>query len=346
MRYESLTERELRQRKKLLTEKICKNPDKSFQRDNPDSEIWRSYAMGSKAGNQVYRSFTDEELLDCLKAEAEELNHAPSQREVFWVMRDYIKCRFRKWPYALRAAGLSSSAGSGGKTMDQLEAEKAELEELLRQVRETAASLGRIPHPKDLPQVCEKIRRYYGCWGEVVEAAGLREDILEKEVLFKIDDLEPEYVKMLEDIREEAYRRGRSPIHGETDLEVKRALISRCGSWRNVLYQIGLTPVMRRKPFNSTYIDYRSDRNRNSHSNSLYDCFYKVLNLGDWERTALSYVSRMYQTTGKIPLKEDVPDAFRKRLQASCGTWVNALFQIGILPADYYDALRESRQRG
>lgn len=63
MKYEGLTERELQQKKELLTEVISRNPDKNFQRDNKDSEVWKNYAMGSRIGKQVYRSFSDEELL-------------------------------------------------------------------------------------------------------------------------------------------------------------------------------------------------------------------------------------------------------------------------------------------
>lgn len=346
MKYEGLTERELQQKKELLTEVISRNPDKNFQRDNKDSEVWKNYAMGSRIGKQVYRSFSDEELLAYIRAVSTEINHAPSQRELFWVLREYIKCRFRKWPYALRAAGLTSSAGPGGKTLDQQAAEEAEVEDLLRQVREKAAALGRLPHPKDMPEVCAKAKRYYSRWGEVIAAAKVDEDVLGKEVLYIIEDLEPEYVEMLAQVKADAVRRGRSPVHGETDLEIKRALIRRCGSWRNALYQVGLTPVMRRKPFNSTFIDYKGESYRTEHSNSLYDCFYQVLNLSDRDKTALAYVERLYRSTGKIPLKEDVSKELRKKLQSACGTWVNALFQIGIAPADYYDALKRSRQSG
>lgn len=74
--------------------------------------------------------------------------------------------------------------------------------------------------------------------------------------------------------------------------------------------------------------------------------FYQVLNLSDRDKTALAYVERLYRSTGRIPLKEDVSKELRKKLQSACGTWVNALFQIGIAPADYYDALKRSRQSG
>lgn len=348
MPYEELTGEAAGRLKKALTERIAENPDKNDQRNDRTSELWKTYSMGSPSGKQVYRSFTDEELLEYLRTLAARLDHAPSQREVFWVLREYIKCRFGKWPYALRAAGLSASAGSGGRTMGQQAADRKELASLLQQVRDKAAELGRIPHPGDMPDACRRFRRYYDRWGQVLEAARMQEalteeNLLKRSTLRRMDDLEPEYLEMLEVIRADAQRRGRSPAHGETEPALQRALIRRCGSWRNALYQIGLTPLIRRKPFNSAYIDYRKSGNRSRHAARVYDCFYEVLNLSDWDRSALAYIDWLYRSTGRIPLKEEVAKDLRKRLQADCGTWANALFQIGISPDDYYDAVRESR---
>ena len=64
-------------------------------------------------------------------------------------------------------------------------------------------------------------------------------------------------MQMLDNVKAFAYELGGSPIHGEIDAEVKRALIRRCGSWRNALYQVGLEPVVRIRPFHGIYIDYR-----------------------------------------------------------------------------------------
>ena len=69
-----------------------------------DPQIWSQY-MGP-AGMKLYRSFSDEELLDIIRQEALYLGHVPAQREVFCVYRDYIRRRFGNWIKALRAAGL------------------------------------------------------------------------------------------------------------------------------------------------------------------------------------------------------------------------------------------------
>ena len=58
--------------------------------------------------------FNDEELIAVIKKIAVQLNHSPARKEVFWPFRDYVKRRFRRWPYVMERAGLSRSAGKGG----------------------------------------------------------------------------------------------------------------------------------------------------------------------------------------------------------------------------------------
>lgn len=339
-------EKEIEKLKQILLSNIVKKKDKNYQKDDRDSQLRRNYGLSGKKGRLVYESFTDEELLAYLRAVARELDHAPAQKEVFWIMRNYIKQRFQKWPYALKAAGLAASAGKGGKTMEQTDKENEQLRKMLEQVREKAIELGKIPHPQDLPEVCTGIRKYYSDWGCVIEAADLDPAILNREVVYKIDDLEPEYETMLKSVRSHAYELGRSPIHGEIDLRVKRALIDRCGSWRNALYQIGLEPVMRLRPFYGFYIDHRKENNRDSHSNSLYNCFYKVLNLTEDDRRRLKAVQEIWRKSGEIPTKKDVPKALREELQNACGSWANVLYQIGIDPKDYHKALKGGKAHG
>ena len=78
--------------------------DKDLRKEWIDPHLWRQY-MGED-GRRLYRSFTDEELLDVLRQIARELGHTPSQKDVFCVYRSYIRRRFTNWPTALRAAGL------------------------------------------------------------------------------------------------------------------------------------------------------------------------------------------------------------------------------------------------
>lgn len=327
--------RELEQRKKSLIEEVSRNPDKQYGQNDRTSAVWRDYALASPQGRCVYQSFSDEELLAYLRRLARELGYGPTQGEVFWVLRDYIKHRFAKWPYALRAAGLSASAGKGGKTMEQMEKEREHKEALLAAVREKALEIGKIPHPRDLPEVCREMKKYYSGWTSVIKAAKLDSEFF-KQAVHKIPDLEAEYVNMLETVRAFAYEIGRSPLHGEIDPAVKHALTERCGSWRNALFQIDLEPVLRMEPFHDIYIDHRMDENRKCHSDSLYGCYYKVLNLDEDDKRRLRQVRNLYLQNGKIPMKKEVPRQLRQELQEKCGSWGNVLYQIGVTPKAYY----------
>jgi hypothetical protein len=69
-----------------------------------DPKLWSKYT--GAGGRRLYRSFSDEELLDIIRQEAALLGRVPAQREIFCVYRDYIRRRFGNWVNALRAAGL------------------------------------------------------------------------------------------------------------------------------------------------------------------------------------------------------------------------------------------------
>ena len=69
-----------------------------------DPTLWKAYC--GKRGEELYESFSDQELLDILREAVAELGRLPSQKEVFCVYRCYIRKRFKNWPTALRAAGL------------------------------------------------------------------------------------------------------------------------------------------------------------------------------------------------------------------------------------------------
>lgn len=339
-----MDDKELSKLKIILTQKLSMFPDKRYGQTDKDSPVFQNFSLSTKSGQKVYRSFTDEELLLLLREIAKELNHAPSQKEVFWVIQAYVKRRFGKWPYALKAAGLSTAAGKGGKSMKRMEEEYQEKEKLLKAVRTKAMELGRLPHPADMGDVCSGLNKYYSDWASVIEAANLSSYELNSDAVYKIDDLEPEYIALLEAIREHSYQIGRSPIRGEIDLNIKKALIRRCGSWRNALYQVGLEPVSKIKPFRGVYIDYRKDEKAKPHTYNLRSCLYRVLNLTEEDKKDLAVVEDLYKQKGKIPMKKEVPKELRNSLQNSCGSWINVLYQIGISPQDYYKAYREAKK--
>ena len=149
-----------------------------------------------------------------------------------------------------------------------------------------------------MPDVCEELKSYYTTWNGVIGASGINSDFFSS-MLYKIEDLEPSYQDMLKVIKEQAYAIGRCPLHREIEDSVKKALIKRCGSWRNVLYQIDLKPIMRIAPFYDIYIDYRKTENRTSHTDSLYGCYYEILNLTENDKEMLSQVQDIYDKKGK-----------------------------------------------
>lgn len=325
-------------KKELLRRRLIRiNNEGLLDPDFPDKgkvdivkSRWKNYSLMSPLGQIVYESFSDEELLSVLRKSAEILNHSPTQKEIFWVFCDYIKKRFGKWPYALKLAGLSKGAGSGGMTYEETLEEKEKREKLLKELRERTVDMGHIPHPHQVQDISTKLKKYYPSWGEALRAANIDTLNLAGYKVYKIDDLEQEYVDLLAIVEEKAYDLGRSPMHTEIEAVVKKPLLNRCGSWRNVLYQLGLEPVIRKRPFERFYLDYRSDDNRAHHNNSLHNCLYKLVGPSDEVKSALAKVENIIEETGTVPAKEDVDDSIRRILIDACGSWPNVLFQIGI----------------
>jgi hypothetical protein len=91
--------------------------DEAHRQEWIEPHLWSEY-MGED-GRRLYHSFTDEELLNILRLAAEELGHAPSQKEVFCVYRSFIRRRFANWPAALRTAGLKAPKRKWSHTNEQ-----------------------------------------------------------------------------------------------------------------------------------------------------------------------------------------------------------------------------------
>lgn len=162
-----LTEGELRRRRRELHALAGK------AEVEPQGKERIRYGLDGPQGQQLYESCSDQELLELLRERAGALGRSPAQNEVHWTCRTYLRARFKNWPNALRAAGLSRSAGRCGKRLEQVQAEEQESQKLLAQVREARKTLGRMPHPSDLPEVIQGLRHQYKTWGEVLAAAGV-----------------------------------------------------------------------------------------------------------------------------------------------------------------------------
>lgn len=286
-----------------------------------------NYDISKEFGKKLYDCFSDEELLEILRAKAKLLNHTPSQREVGNVFRAYIKKRFQRWPYAIKKAGLSKSSGAGGKSYDDIKKDEEEKRCILDEVKREALKRGYIPHPHQLPHLEKSIKKHFKFWGEVVELLDV--DFQDSNV--KVKNPSPEVRELLEEIRILAYEKlGRAPLKIEVEKEKRDILRRELGSWRNILFQIDLEPVQKRKKFENTYLDHRKRTELGKHSRALKDCKYRVLNLDDKDMEDLKFIARIVEEKGKNIQRNDVPYEVVKRIGKKCGSWGNILYQIDI----------------
>lgn len=307
----------------------CQDLDEGME--DTATEIYRDYSLETESGRLFYQSLNDEVLLDILREKAKELGRSPAQKEIFWVWRAYIRERFRKWPYALREAGLSKSAGRDGKPLSKVLEEREEYQALLMEVCKKAQELCRIPHPGDMPKVSQKLKKYSDKWNDIIFAAGIDSDFFKRNAVYKIDDLEPEYVQDLESIKALAYSLHRSPLKNELPAQMRERLLTRCKSYRNVLYQIGLEPVVRMKPFSATNIYDAEMKKQREHKINLQNCYYQVLNIDVQTERDLCTLYQIWKETEEIPDKKKTCPKLRRRLQKSCGSWANALYQLNYM---------------
>lgn len=292
------------------------------------SDLYRMYSPDTPEGKNFYESLTDAQLLGILRDRAKELDHSPSQKEMFWVYREYLRKRFRRWPYALEAAGLKRTCGSGGKSWKQMEQEQEHYQSLLKKLRAEAEKLCRIPHPSDVPGLCEELGHYEKNWSTVIQNAGLDAEFFRKHALYRIEDLDETSKAYLDEICEKARQYGRAPKKSEVSKEVQTVLVRSCRSWRNALYQIGLEPVERIHPFSSTFIDCRKVPDSRQHSRALHDCCYRLVNPPEETVRDLGELKEICQSLGRIPEKKEVRKELRTRLTKVCGSWTNVLYQL------------------
>lgn len=295
-----------------------------------DAQLRRRYSPMSKEGRPLYEHFTDGELLNLLRSRAEILGHAPAQKEMFWVFRAYIKQRFGKWPYALKAAGLSKAAGKGGLSLEEARRQKERVEAAVLEVRQAADTLGRVPHPSDLPEAQKLLKKQFRSWREALDAAGIDPATLVR----RISDPDEALRLQLLELRALAETLRRAPLRKEVPPALYAALVKRCGSWRNSLYQVGLTPVVQIAPFAGSKLAPWEKPAHSSHVTALEHCCYKLLRLEGEEEEMLELVQKRAEELGRAPEREEVPEEAHGLLLAACGSWRNVLFQLDLQPPE------------
>lgn len=313
---------------KELMEKVELLSDQEWGIEDTDGFLYQTYSLETICGRAFYHSLTEEELLNILKKRAEELGRSPAKKEVFWVLREYIRERFQKWPYALKAAGLSKAAGKGGKSLSKQQEEAEEYQMFLNEIRKKAKEICRIPHPRDLPQISIQVAKYADNWGKVILDAGIDEAFFQECAVYKIKNLETECVEDLSEIRELSRQLHRAPLMGELPEDLKERVVKRCGSYRNALYQIGLEPVKKRNPFFSAKTGDTEQVEKKGHLTNLQNCYYQVVAPDIQTQKDLEQLYQYWKEHGEMPERKAVASELRKRLQQSCGSWANALYQI------------------
>ena len=313
---------------KELMEKVELLSDQEWGIEDTDGFLYQTYSLETICGRAFYNSLTEEELLNILRKRAEELRHSPTKKEVFWVLREYIRERFQKWPYALKAAGLSKAAGKGGKSLSKQQEEAEEYQMFLNEIRKKAKETCRIPHPRDLPQISIQVAKYVDNWGKVILDAGIDEAFFQECAVYKIKNLETECVEDLSEIRQLSRQLHRAPLMGELPEDLKERVVKRCGSYRNALYQIGLEPVKKRNPFFSAKTGDTEQIEKKGHLTNLQNCYYQVVDPDIQTQKDLEQLYQYWKEHGEMPDRKAVASELRKRLQQSCGSWANALYQI------------------
>lgn len=324
-----------RDAKKELEELAAKaaalgDPELGCQKDSP---IYQACSTGEARGKALYKSLSDEELLEALRRRTEELGYVPAQKEVFWAYRAFIRLRFGKWPYALKAAGLSTRAGKGGMAADKIKDRNLRYEEMMGRIRAKAKELGRPPHMFEMDEERRELQSWFKTWAEVLDAAGVDRSWQTREILYKAKGLNEEEKKLLEEIKNLAMELGRPPLRSEVPGEMRQKLYRRCGTWRNTLYQLGLEPVSKISPFSNTYLSQSREKQR-KHQDVLENSLYKLVEPDQRTRNMLDFVRKRVQELGRAPLKSELPPHIYTALLKKCGTYRNLLYQLGLEPLE------------
>lgn len=291
------------------------------------------YKIKSITGKEIYESLSDEDLCDSIRSRAKELDHVPTQKEVYWIYHMYIKHRFGNWPKALKAAVMSTKAGSGGHSFKIIEEREKQCQEFLNQIREKADELHRPPHLTEMKDCVEGLKHKYDTWNQVLEAAGVNQQWKNKHMIFVVKDFTEEEKLLLEEIKDKALKLGRSPLRKEIENDVKEKLKIKCKTWRNTLYQIGMEPIEKPKSFSETYLDDRKNKEKH-HTEILSNGLYKVLKLSKKEKEYLIELKKIVNELERAPIKEELPEDVYSGLMQVCGSYRNVLFQVGAVPLD------------
>lgn len=210
------------------------------------------------------RSRRYEELMDMIRAKAKELGRPPHMFEMEDILKE-LKGWFMTWAEVLDAAGIDRN-WQKKEVLYKVKQFTPEEEELLRELRALAKRLGRAPLRNEVSdELRRKLNRRCGTWRNTLYQIGLEpiakispfgntylargreqqkkhKDILENS-LYKLVDPDKQTLEMLKEVKAIAEELGRPPIKSEIPSRTYSCLIKKCSTYRNLLYQVGLTPL-------------------------------------------------------------------------------------------------------
>ena len=159
----------------MIQQLAQQNPPEYMASGDQEKELrahYQALTLSSSLGMAVYSSYSNGDLLDVLRDTASRMGRAPTQGEIFFLYRTYLKARFGTWPAALRAAGMRRLPAPDLIMPDweQVLLEEPEICKFLEDVTDRRCRLGYPPRKRDVPYsklLCER----FHSWENVVAAA-------------------------------------------------------------------------------------------------------------------------------------------------------------------------------
>ncbi|MFV0516662.1 MAG: homing endonuclease associated repeat-containing protein [Aminipila sp.] len=231
----------------------------------------RVSVLSSKAGQdghsitviQEREKLCNNRLME-IRKKADELHRPPHMAEMKYCIED-LKYKYETWAEVLKAAGINQQ-WKNKHMLFVVENFTEEEEKLIEVIKEKVIELGRAPLRKEIEEeVREKLKVKCKTWRNTLYQIGIepiekqntfdttylnskknkekRHNEILNGGLFKIvkpNSLEKEYLRKLKNIIKEL---GRAPLKEELDKNLYEKLMHVCGSYRNILYQVGAEPL-------------------------------------------------------------------------------------------------------
>ncbi|MCI7472600.1 MAG: hypothetical protein MSB10_02845 [Clostridiales bacterium] len=178
MNTDNMTKDDLSRARQELERRNAVSRVNGFETEWCEAWVWQYYHPDGVRGRQIYRSYSDEELLDILIPVMDQPGHKPQFDRVHHIYKLYLTRRFQDlrrakdkararrkaleqqakwppdWPEAVSSEPVYRRIGEQGKEIT--EQDRAAIESLCEQVRQT-----RLP-PELSDPVCQPLKKYCG----------------------------------------------------------------------------------------------------------------------------------------------------------------------------------------